>query len=92
MKVLYWDREDLAIWYRRLGQGTFQVPLRQDSASSFEIRSDEFTMLLRGIELSIIRQMQRERNVQANRDAPQASKYDLKSVILCLTREEFNLL
>jgi transposase len=59
MKVLYWDGDGLAIWYRRLEQGTFQVPLRQGNASSFEIRSDEFTMLLRGIDLSSVRRRKR---------------------------------
>jgi transposase len=59
MKVLYWDGDGLAIWYRRLEQGTFQVPLRQGKASSFEIRSDEFMMLLRGIDLSSVRRRKR---------------------------------
>ena len=59
MKVLYWDGDGLAIWYRRLEQGTFQVPLRQGDVSSFEIRSDEFTMLLRGIDLSSVRRRKR---------------------------------
>lgn len=59
MKVLYWDGDGLAIWYRRLEQGTFQLPSSTHDVSSVEIRSDEFTMLLRGIDLSSIKRRKR---------------------------------
>jgi transposase len=59
MKVLYWDGDGLAIWYRRLEQGTFQLPSSSSDASSVEIRSDEFTMLLRGIDLSSVKRRKR---------------------------------
>jgi transposase len=59
MKVLYWDGDGLAIWYRRLEQGTFQIPSSNDQLNAIEIRSDEFTMLLRGIELSSVKRRKR---------------------------------
>lgn len=59
LKVLYWDGDGLAIWYRRLEQGTFQLPKPNFDASSFEIRSDEFTMLLRGIDLESVKRRKR---------------------------------
>jgi transposase len=59
LKILYWDGDGLAIWYRRLEQGTFQVPKVADDRSSAEIRSDELTMLLRGIDLTSVRRRKR---------------------------------
>lgn len=59
LKVLYWDGDGLAIWYRRLEQGTFQIPSSNDQLNAIEIRSDEFTMLLRGIDLSSVKRRKR---------------------------------
>lgn len=59
MKVLYWDGDGLAIWYRRLEQGTFQIPAPNDQLTAVELRSDEFTMLLRGIDLSSVKRRKR---------------------------------
>jgi transposase len=50
LKILYWDGDGLAIWYRRLEQGTFQTPKVRADQKSAEIRSDELTMLLRGVD------------------------------------------
>lgn len=59
LKILYWDGDGLAIWYRRLEQGTFQVPVVDKDRMSAEIRSDELTMLLRGIDLRSVRRRKR---------------------------------
>jgi transposase len=59
MKVLYWDGDGLAIWYRRLEQGTFRFPKVSQENSCVEIRSEEFTMLLRGIDLSSVKRHKR---------------------------------
>lgn len=59
MKILYWDGDGLAIWYRRLEQGTFQMPKVDEAQVSVEIRSDGLTMLLRGIDYSNIKRRKR---------------------------------
>ena len=50
LKVLYWDRDGLAIWYRRLEQGTFQLPVFDLDSGCFEMKADELTMLIRGVD------------------------------------------
>lgn len=45
IKVLYWDGDGFALWYKQLEKGSF---LRQKNAST-EIRRREFFMLLEGV-------------------------------------------
>lgn len=59
LKILYWDGDGLAIWYRRLEQGTFQLPHVSEDQKSAEMRSDELTMLLRGIDYRNVRRRKR---------------------------------
>lgn len=55
LKILYWDGDGLALWYKRLEQGTFQLPRIADDHASAEINRDELMMLLRGIDLASAR-------------------------------------
>jgi len=59
LKILYWDRDGLAIWYRRLEQGTFQVPQVAEDKKSAEIRSEDLAMLLHGIDYHNVRRRKR---------------------------------
>ncbi len=52
LKVLYWDVDGLAIWYKRLESGSFQLPRMEPDQTHVKIRDDELVMLLRGIDLS----------------------------------------
>lgn len=45
MKILYWDLDGLAIWYKRLEKGTFA----KRNLHSVNIERREFLMLLEGI-------------------------------------------
>jgi transposase len=56
MKILYWERDGYAIWYKRLEKGTFKLPA---AAAGFEVEATEFMMLLNGIEPTSISKQER---------------------------------
>jgi transposase len=52
IKILFWDGDGYALYYKRLARGTFEFPTPQDpQAPTIEIRASELSMLLDGIEL-----------------------------------------
>jgi len=57
IKILYFDRDGLAIWYKRLEAGSFQMP--QATQDGVELHSAQFAMLLSGIDLRSARQRKR---------------------------------
>jgi transposase len=59
LKVLYWDKDGYALWYKRLEEGTFRLPRTDDAAGSVELRPSEMAMLLEGIDLSSVRRTKR---------------------------------
>ncbi len=58
LKLLWWDRDGLALYYKRLEQGTFRFPTVIDpQARSIEVSAQELSLLLWGIDpLSVKRQ------------------------------------
>jgi len=50
VKILYWDRSGFFLLYKRLEEGTFGMPARE------EIGAGELMMVLEGIEASDVRQ------------------------------------
>jgi transposase len=61
MKLLYWDDDGLAVWAKRLEAGSFQVPRVEPGARSVTLSATELTLLLRGIDLTSVRQRKRYR-------------------------------
>jgi len=59
LKILYWDRDGFALWYKRLEQGTFRMPASGPEASSIQLKASELAMLLEGIDLRSIKRRRR---------------------------------
>lgn len=55
IKLIYWDRDGLAIWMKRLERGTFQRPTRTGPSDQIELDATALTLLLWGIELTSAR-------------------------------------
>ena len=47
VKILYWDRDGLAVWSKRLERGTFRMP--QAREGRVELSAVELSMLLAGV-------------------------------------------
>ena len=59
MKLLLWDRTGFWLFYKRLEQGTFQLPMLPSDHASLELRYEELMMILEGIDLSSIKRRRR---------------------------------
>ena len=57
IKILYWDRDGLAVWAKRLERGTFRVP--QTTAGRVEMTTADLAALLAGIDLNTARRRHR---------------------------------
>jgi transposase len=61
LKVLYWDRDGLVIFYKRLERGAFRFPTDHGGAmgSRLEVPMREFAMILEGFELAGMKKLRR---------------------------------
>ena len=86
LKILWWDRDGLAIFYKRLERGSYQFPLDAERSTSpgtdsnqakslrCEIRAEELALLLEGIDLGSVKRRPRyERPTSATAKTPTSS-------------------
>lgn len=57
IKILYWDRDGLAVWAKRLERGTFRIP--DATADRVEMSAADLAALLAGIDLNSARRRPR---------------------------------
>jgi transposase len=57
IKILYWDRDGLAVWAKRLEKGTFPIP--DATADRVEMSAADLAALLAGIDLNSARRRPR---------------------------------
>ena len=73
IKLLYWDEDGYALWYKRLEAGTFPLPAADGQratagAHGLVLRAAELTMLLDGIDLRQVKRQQRYRRPTTAQD------------------------
>jgi len=59
IKLLWWDRDGLAMWYKRLEMGTYQLPVVSDDAQGVEIDATQLALLLSGVDQQSARRRKR---------------------------------
>jgi transposase len=59
VKILHWDTQGYAIWYKRLEKGNFSFPCPKQDAASVTISATDLAMLLDGVELSSVKRRPR---------------------------------
>jgi transposase len=56
IKALWWEPGGLILWYKRLEQGTFEIPRADTGQSHVTIDATQLAMLIGGVPLSSARQ------------------------------------
>ena len=57
VKILYWDRTGMAMWYKRLQRGTFRFPTA--ATTSAQVSAADLMLILEGIDLAGARRRKR---------------------------------
>ena len=57
LKILYWDRDGYALWYKRLEAGTFRFPANEGDAK--EIAAADLALVLEGVDLASVKRQKR---------------------------------
>ena len=57
VKIIYWDRDGYALWYKRLEAGVVKFP--EGKAASREVSAAELACILEGLDLSQARRRKR---------------------------------
>jgi transposase len=69
IKLLWWDDDGLAIFMKRLEQGTFERPRMESDSKQLQLDRTELGLLLSGIELKSVKRRKRYQAKLAARGA-----------------------
>ena len=56
IKAMWWDRDGLVLFYKRLEKGTFEMPCVSDQSTHITLDATQLSMLLGGVSLAAAKQ------------------------------------
>lgn len=65
VKLLLWEGDGFALYYKRLEKGTFEMPLNDgNNHESLSISSEQLQLILQGISLKSVRRRKRYQHIE----------------------------
>jgi transposase len=68
LKMIVWDNDGFWLFYKRLEQGTFEVPLLTSDLSCITLSAEQLHLMLCGIELGSVRKRKRYMRTSQSQD------------------------
>jgi transposase len=65
LKMLMWDLDGFAIWYKRLERGTFELPVSKTTEESVAVQAWQLRLILEGVQLKSITRRTRYKKPEA---------------------------
>jgi len=59
IKLLWWDRDGLALFYKRLERGTYEVPRHAPGDKQLRLDATQLSLLLSGVQLNSVKHRRR---------------------------------
>ncbi len=59
MKLLAWEESGFVIWYKRLEEGTFELPSAWEEGAELEIGWEDLMLIVSGIKLASVKRRKR---------------------------------
>jgi transposase len=59
IKLLVWEEDGYAIWYKRLEKGSYRFPAAAGGSAHVEVRAADLIMLLAGVDLASVKRAKR---------------------------------
>jgi transposase len=84
-KILYWDRDGLVVWAKRLERGRFQIPSSQDGTISIEVDGTTLAMILGGVDVHTAQRRKRYKAPLPQRVDSRRLDHEESSVSCCVT-------
>jgi transposase len=67
VKLLLWEGDGFAVYYKRLEKGTYELPAYDDKTISMNISNQQLQLILQGISLKSVRKRKRYQHLPENR-------------------------